>query len=362
VELHGVTEDGVKLLLVGAAAPGDGELRLFVGRDEHLKEQAVTSLERDLGVAVSNWRFQFDLEGELARVESDALYPDTLEHSEQLPLSGGALSVGDTESVLRPLSRTAMALAGLSFECSALEVDGWRLSNTPPPELTAGTCAAEPPSQFRCLGFIEGDYTTGVTEAYGSAAFRARVSQTGTGLPPANLVGSACRGDAEAALRATPELSLVWAGFERDGREAFIVLRSPRDALNPFALDAEIDVNYRHGGYREEAYTVRGSAGELLLWWSRSLELATVAVPPEATISQGPERCATIGNCAYASQYALELSLGAQPFLLDYGAQVERGGFLAVSGGYSVQTTPTECPDAISSGLNVELWAAPSSG
>jgi hypothetical protein len=355
VELHGVTDEGIKMVLVGAAAPGDGELRLFVGRGDHLKEQAITSLEHRVDVA-PDWRFQFELEGELAVVDSEALHP---EHNEQMALSRATLTVGDTDNDLWSLSRTPMGLAGLSFECSTLSADGWTLSNTPPRQLTAGTCAPESPRPFRCFRFIDSDYQTGQTEGSATAVFRARVADTGTGLPPFSLVDS-CRSEAEAALQATPDLSLVWTSFERNGARGLIVLRS-LGAPSPFVPNMEIDVSYRFRGHTEETYTVRDSSGELLLWWSRSGGLDTLENPPEVTLSQGPERCATTGACAYASQYALELGLRGQTVLLDYGAKAQQAGFFAINAGYKVETTSMECFDAVPDGLNVELWATPAS-
>lgn len=382
VEARVRSADGLEVVVIGTEAPRDQAWRVFAGWGGRLEEHPEAQVERVSGV-LPTLTFALDLAGE--RVELRLGAP--LAEETELDAAGAGVllrSDGTTEEA-REYPRTALALAGLSFECREDEVQGWRLSNDPAQHEPRASCPLAAPAApgatpvgqapYACLTFPRSTVVTG--DRWTEVQLQTTVAELGGGLPPA----SACRAAIERRWALGFEPPLVWARLSAAEGDAFLVLESAGVPF-PFRVGRSLDVSFgidatearrfqpdlvvaadraveRLGRFVPTALTVRDAGSSaLLLWLGQATNAAALELPAELALERGVEQCATRAACSHVSQFAVRARLGAESRVVPYGEDAVLGGFLTRNLGFEVATAPAECSDELQEahGVAAELW------
>ena len=351
VEAHLRTAQGDEIVLVGPdPRAGAGSVRGFIGRDGRLRESFEPELDPSSPATAPKWTFSAEAGGDIVNFSISGAY-DEQDEFDGSPDGYAGVEPGEW---LEQLPLTRLALAGLEFECSRSEADGWQLSNDPPRHDPPSACVEPQWHAFHCVSFPEAAVDVDYDQGRLTGRLSAEVLAVGSGRPP----GTVCRDDVEIRLSYAPNTELTWARLGWEGSEGLLVMSSPGVGL-PFGVGRTIDIDYMVAR-SEETLVVRDPAGSLLLWLGEALSLeGLVGTPDEFALAQGPEQCATLGSgCMLASQLGIDFKLGDNTERLTYGTHRESNGFVFVHGGYDRGTVQLQgCYDGAPAGVTAAVWA-----
>ena len=180
-------------------------------------------------------------------------------------------------------------------------------------------------------------------------AFAGDVVESGTGSPPeAHCFQEMHPGD----QRPPSELDVVWARVSVGGPEWLVAASSPgiaAGALPEVGEELSVDYRFRFGGFGPDVghLTLWDGAGEVLAWVGEAGDVDGLTTPSDVSVAQGPEVCADSDDCGAWSRYGLSVGVADQnAAAVEYGGEVELGGFQIVHGGYEVSTSSSDsCMD-----------------